>query len=75
MTNYRPISLLAVFSKVIEKVMHSILSQHLCTYNILGQNCMVLGKGYQLKMLPSDWQIVYSNLIIKVCMLEDFSVI
>jgi len=55
--------------------MHSILSQHLCTYNILGQNCMVLGKGYQLKMLPSDWQIVYSNLIIKVCMLEDFSVI
>jgi len=35
MTNYRPFSLLTVFSKVLEKAMHSILSQHLHTNNIL----------------------------------------
>jgi len=35
MTNYRPISLLMVFSKVLEKAMHSRLSQHLHTNNIL----------------------------------------
>jgi hypothetical protein len=35
MTNYRPISLLTVFSKVFEKAMHSSLSQHLHTNNIL----------------------------------------
>jgi hypothetical protein len=35
MTNYRPILLLMVFSKVFEKAMHSRLSQHLRTNNIL----------------------------------------
>jgi hypothetical protein len=35
MTNYRPIWLLTVFSKVFEKAMHSKLSQHLHTNNIL----------------------------------------
>jgi hypothetical protein len=35
MTNYRPISLLKGFSKVFEKAMHSRLSQHLHTNNIL----------------------------------------
>ena len=35
MTNYKPISLLTVFSKVLEKAMHSRLSQHLHTNNIL----------------------------------------
>jgi hypothetical protein len=35
MTNYRPISLLTVFSKVFEKAMHSRLTQHLHTNNIL----------------------------------------
>ena len=29
MTNYAPISLLAVFNKILEKVMHKRLSQHL----------------------------------------------
>ena len=33
--NYRPISLLTVFSKVLEKALHSRLSQHLHTNNIL----------------------------------------
>jgi len=65
MTNYRPFSLLTVFSKVLEKAVHSRLSQQLHTNNILvteqygfregiSQNNMVLGKGYQLKMVPSD---------------------
>jgi len=35
MTNYRPISLLMVFSKVLEKAMHSRLSQHLHMNNVL----------------------------------------
>jgi hypothetical protein len=35
MINYRPISLLTVFPKVFEKVMHSRLSQHLHTNTVL----------------------------------------
>jgi hypothetical protein len=35
MTNYRPLSLLMVFYKVFEKAVHSRLSQHLHTNNIL----------------------------------------
>jgi hypothetical protein len=34
-TNYRPISLLPIFSKVFEKAMHSTLSHHLYSNNIL----------------------------------------
>jgi hypothetical protein len=33
-TNYRPISLLTIFSKVLKKAMHSRFSQRLCTNNI-----------------------------------------
>ena len=35
MTTYRPISLLMIFSKVLEKAMHSRLSYHLHANNIL----------------------------------------
>jgi hypothetical protein len=35
MTNYRPISLVTVFSKVLEKVMYNRLSQHMHTNNVL----------------------------------------
>jgi hypothetical protein len=35
MTNYKPISLLTVFSKVLEKVMYNRLSHHMQTNNIL----------------------------------------
>jgi len=74
-TNYRPISLLAVFYKVLEKPKHSRLCQHLHTNNILVAEQYGLGKGYQLKMLPSDQQILNSNLLIKKCTLEEFYMI
>jgi len=35
MTNYRPVSLITVFSMVLNKAIHSRLSQHLHTTNIL----------------------------------------
>ena len=45
MTNYRPISLLTVFSEVFEKAMHSRLNQHLHTNNILVTEQHGFGKG------------------------------
>lgn len=39
------------------------------------QKNMTLGKGYELKMLLSYFQIVYSNILAKKCMFEEFSVI
>jgi hypothetical protein len=53
-----------VFSKVREKAMHSRLSQHLHTNNILVTEHMFLGKGYQLMMPLSDQQILL-NLLFK----------
>jgi hypothetical protein len=44
MTNDRPVSVLTVFSKVLEKGLHSILSQHLHT-NILVTELCGLRKG------------------------------
>jgi hypothetical protein len=35
MTNYKPISLLMVYSKVMEKVMYNMLSHHMHTNNML----------------------------------------
>jgi hypothetical protein len=45
MTNYRPISLLPVFSKVFEKAMHSRLSHHLYTNHILVPEQHAFRKG------------------------------
>jgi len=42
MTNYWPISLLALFCKVSEKAMHCRLSQHMPTKAYWSQNNMVL---------------------------------
>jgi len=54
MTNYRPISLLTVFTKVFKKAMHSKLSHHLHANNILVTEQYGFRKEYQQKMLPSD---------------------
>jgi len=50
-TSYRCISLSAVFSKVFKKAMHSRLSQHLNTNNIL-VTTVWLGKGISTKNAP-----------------------
>jgi hypothetical protein len=45
MTNYRPVSILRIFSKVFEKAMHSRLSHHLYTNNILVPQQLAFRKG------------------------------
>jgi hypothetical protein len=45
MTNYRPLSLLPIFSKVLEKAMHSRLSHHLYTNKILVPEQHAFRKG------------------------------
>ena len=45
-TNYRPISMLTVFSKVLERVMHCRLSQHLQVNNILVQEQFGFRKSF-----------------------------
>jgi hypothetical protein len=45
MTNYRPISLLTVFSKVLEKVMYNRLSHHMHSNNILVPEQFGFGQG------------------------------
>jgi len=48
MTYYRPISLLTVCSKVLKKANACVQTAY------WSQNSSVLGKGYQLKMFPSN---------------------
>jgi hypothetical protein len=45
MTNYRPLSLLPIFSKVFEKAMHGRLSHHHYTNNILVPEQLAFRKG------------------------------
>jgi hypothetical protein len=52
MTNYRPISLLTVFSKVLVKVMYNRFSHHIYTNNILVPELFASGKGNLQRMLP-----------------------
>ena len=49
MINYRPISFLTTFSKVLEKTMHSRLSNHLHTNNILVTEQYSFRKGISTK--------------------------
>jgi hypothetical protein len=49
MTNYRPISLLTVSSKVLEKAMHSRLSQHLHTNKTLVTEQYSFRKGISIE--------------------------
>jgi hypothetical protein len=45
MSNYRPISLLPIFSKIFEKVIYKQISLHLNTYNILAEEQCGFKKG------------------------------
>lgn len=45
-SNYRPISLLSVFSKIFEKVMHSRFKNYFNKYNILHENQFGFRKGH-----------------------------
>ena len=45
MSNYRPISLLPAFSKIVERVMYSRLNQHLIVNNILAEEQYGFRKG------------------------------
>ena len=50
MSNYRPISVLNAFSKVIEKMMHSRLSEYLDSHNILNQCQFGFRSGYSTEL-------------------------
>jgi hypothetical protein len=47
LSNYRPISLLTSFSKIVEKIMNNILVSHLKKYEILNPNQYGFQKSYQ----------------------------
>jgi hypothetical protein len=65
MTNYRPVSLLTVLCKLLEK-------GSIC---MLKTNWSQKWESYQLKMLPSDKELVYLNPLTRKYMLEEFFVI
>jgi hypothetical protein len=65
MTNYRPVPLLTVLSKLFEKANTFMLKTN---WSQKTESC-------QLKMLPSDKEIVYLNPLIRKYMLEEFFVI
>ena len=48
--NYRPISILPVFSKILEKVMYKRLYSFLCKHNILNDNQFGFRKGYSVDL-------------------------
>jgi hypothetical protein len=73
-TNYRPVSLLTVSSNVLEKAVHSTLSQQLNSKNMLVTEQYSFKKGISTEDAAFRKQIVYSNLLTKKCMLEEFSV-
>ena len=55
MTNYRPVSLIVVFSKVLEEAMRSRLSQHLHINSVLVTEQYGFRKGVStVKVQPSD---------------------
>jgi Notch-like protein len=61
LTNYRPISILTSFSKMFEKVMHTIMLKYLTDHNILSKERY--GFGTKLK---TDNAKMNNNLLIRV---------
>jgi len=75
MTNYRPVKLLPVFSKVVEKAVHSRLSQHLHTNNILVTEQYSFRKGISTEVAAFRLTDSVFKSMNQECMLEEFSVI
>jgi tyrosyl-tRNA synthetase len=75
MTNYKHISLLTVFSNAFEKAMHTILSQHLHTDNILATEEYGFKKGRSIENAAFRLTESVFKSINQKCMLEEFSVI
>jgi hypothetical protein len=75
MSNYRPISLLTTFSKVLGKVMHNSLSHYLQTNNILVPD--QFGFRKEISTENAAFKLTDSVLksVIKKCMLVEYSVI
>jgi hypothetical protein len=61
MTNYRPISLLTTFSKVLEKIMYNWLSHHMQTNNILVPEQFGFRKG----MSTEDAAFILTDNVLK----------
>jgi hypothetical protein len=57
-SNYRPISLLPAFSKILERVIYNRLYEHTDNNNIL-DNSMVLGLIHSQKRHPSNLSMTY----------------
>jgi hypothetical protein len=70
MTNYRPVSLVTVFSKVFKKAMHNRLSHHLHTNNILVSE----QHGFKKGISTENAVFRLTDSVFK-CMLEVFSAI
>ena len=75
MTNYRPIKLLMIFSNVVEKVVHSRLSQHLHTNNILVTEQYSFRKEISTEVAAFRLTDSVFKSINQECMLEKFSAI
>jgi hypothetical protein len=75
MTNYRPIVFLTVFAKVLEKAMHSRLSQHLHTNYILVTEQHGFRKGMFTENAAFRLTDSVFKSINKKCLLEEFSMI
>jgi hypothetical protein len=69
MTNYRPVSLVTVSSKVFEKAMHSRLSHHLQTNNILVLEQHGFKKGIStenavFRLTDSVFKSIYQKMLV-----------
>jgi fructose-1,6-bisphosphatase/inositol monophosphatase family enzyme len=58
-SNYRPISLLTSFSKILEKIILSTLNQHFCDHNITAREQFGFRRQSQLPKPPMRYSMKY----------------
>ena len=77
MSNYRPISLLPIFSKILEKIMYSRIIKFIEKHNILYQNQFGFQKGmsteYAVNSLVNNIVQCLENKEVGFCILLDFA--